>query len=77
MGVGRGGEFNQCRSWAKILGGWGGGGPNLAERAKSRGYGKFLKFSLLKLLKMHQILKTRQLTYITPVQGCLTIKNLG
>ena len=50
---------------------WGGGGPNLAERAKSRGYGKFLKF-------MHQILKTRLLTYIPPVQGyCLTIKNLG
>ena len=32
-----------------------GGGPNLAERAKSRGYGKFLKFSFLKSLKMHQI----------------------
>ena len=56
----------------------GGGGGNLAERAKSNGYGKFLKFSFLKLLKMHQILKTRQLTYIPPVQGyCLTIKNLG
>ena len=51
---------------------------NLAERAKSTGYGKFLKFSFLKLLKMYQILKTRQLTYIPPVQGyCLTIKNLG
>ena len=57
---------------------FGGGRGNLAERAKSRGYGKFLKFSFLKLLKMHQILKTRQLTYIPPVQGyCLTIKNLG
>ena len=54
---------------------WGGGGGNLAERAKSRGYGTFLKFSFL---KMHQILKTRQLTYIPPVQGyCVTIKNLG
>ena len=43
----------------------------MAERAKSRGYGKFLKF-------MHQILKTRQLTYIPPAQGyCLSIKNLG
>ena len=28
MGVGRGGEFNQCRSWAKILFlGGGVGGP--------------------------------------------------
>ena len=38
----------------------------MAERAKSREYGKLLKFSFLKLLKMHQILKTRQLTYIPP-----------
>ena len=54
------------------------GGANLAERVKSRGYEKFLKFSFLKLLKIHQILKTKQLTYIPPVQGyCLTIKNLG
>ena len=46
----------------------------MAERAKSRGYGKVLKVSFLKLLKMHQILKTRQLTYIPPVQGyCLII----
>ena len=41
-------------------------------------YGKCLKFSFLKLLKMQQILKTWQLTYIPPVQGyCLTIKSLG
>ena len=47
----------------------------MAKRAKSRRYGKFLKFSFLKLLKMHQILKTRQLTYIPPVQCyCVTIK---
>ena len=28
-------------------------GPNLAVRAKSKGYGKFVKFLFLKLLKMH------------------------
>ena len=50
----------------------------MAERAKSSRYGKFLKFSFLKLLKKHQILKTRQFTDIPPVQGyCLTIKNLA
>ena len=31
----------------------GGGWGNLVERAKSREYGKFLKFSFLKLLKTH------------------------
>ena len=47
------------------------GGPNMAERAESREYVKFLKFT-------HQILKIRQLTYIPPVHGyCLTKKNLG
>ena len=55
-------------------------GSNIAERApnaraKSRGSeGKspknVLKFSFLKSLKMHQILKTRKLIYTPPVQGC-------
>ena len=54
-----------------------GGGPTWPSERNLRVW-KFLKFSFLKLLKMHQILKARQLTYIPPVQGyCLTIKNLG
>ena len=39
---------------------FGGGATWPSER--NLGYGKFLRFSFLKLLKMHQILKTKQLT---------------
>ena len=54
-------------------------GPNLAERAKSRGYGKFLKFSFLKLLKMHQILKTSRAAqlYSTCTRLLFDYKELG
>ena len=66
--------ITQCRSWAKIF--FFGGGANLVERAKSRGYGKFLKFSFLKSLKMHQVLKTRHL-YSTCARILFDYKELG